>query len=332
MVLAINLGAVRMHPGWVLKILVNGIAGWEVFSPEWQAPMARILWNLRLPKVLAAAFIGASLALSGLFMQALTRNPLADPFLLGVSSGASAGAVSVILLGGLPFIGQFSLPLGAFAGALAASALVFVLAQGPVRGAAGRTGGASRLVLTGMAVSALFGALTNLLIFINPDAHKIQSAIFWMIGSLAGITWEQLPPVVAVFSLGLGMALISHPALDILLTGEERALTLGVDLRVLRPALIGASALLAAAAVSIAGVIGFVGLVIPHISRMLFGPVHRRLIPPVCLSGALFMVTADMLARILAKPEEMPVGIITAFTGAPVFLHLLRSGLGTFPD
>ncbi|MDR2444341.1 MAG: iron ABC transporter permease [Spirochaetaceae bacterium] len=326
MVFAINLGAVSLKPAWILKIIVNTVSGREIFAAEWKPQAVSIVWNLRLPKVIAAAFIGASLALSGVFMQALTRNPLGDPFILGVSSGASFGAVSAILLGGLPFIGRFPLQPGAFVGALTACALVFALS-----GDRGRIS-ASRLVLTGMAVSAIFGALTNLLIFITPDTHKINSAVFWMIGSLAGITWKQLPAVSAAFFTGLCVGLMTHRSLDILLTGEERALTLGVDIKALRRLLIAVSALLAGIAVSISGVIGFVGLVIPHISRMLFGPVHRRLIPPACLLGAAFMVLADVLARVLAKPEEMPAGIITALAGSPFFLHLLRKGMRKFGD
>jgi iron complex transport system permease protein len=326
MVLAVNLGAVNLKPAWILKIILNTVSGRELFVSEWKPQMVSIVWNLRLPKVIAAAFIGASLSLSGVFMQALTRNPLADPFLLGVSSGASTGAVSAILLGGLPFIGSFSPQIGAFAGAVTAGALVFALS-----GERGRIT-SSRLVLTGMAVSATFSALTNLLIFITPDTHKINSAVFWMIGSLAGITWKHLPAVVMAFSAGLCVGVLSHRSMDIMLTGEERALTLGVDIKVLRRALIAASALLAGIAVSISGVIGFVGLVIPHISRMLFGPVHRQLIAPACLLGASFMVMADILARVLAKPEEMPAGIITALAGSPFFLHLLRKGMCKFGD
>jgi iron complex transport system permease protein len=324
MILAVNLGAVNLRHDWIFKIIVNEIFGRELFASEWKPHLVSIVWNLRLPKVIAAAFIGASLSLSGVFMQALTRNPLAEPFVLGVSSGASTGAVAVILLGGLTFAGRYSLQLGAFAGAIGASMLVFVFSGGG--------NGASRLALTGMAISAVFAALTNLLIFISPDTHKINSAVFWMIGSLAGVTWEHLPPVVVIFFAGLFTGIFTRRSLDILLTGEERAGTLGVDTKTLKRALIVVSALLAGVAVSISGVIGFVGLVIPHISRTLFGPVHGRLIAPACLLGAAFMVCADMLARTLSKPEEMPAGIITALAGAPFFLHLLRTGVYKFGD
>jgi iron complex transport system permease protein len=183
MVLAINFGALDLKSIWIFKIIVNEIFGRELFSSEWKPQLVSVVWNLRLPKIIAAAFIGASLSLAGVFMQALTRNPLADPFVLGVSSGASTGAVAAILLGGLPLVGTFSTQVGAFAGAMTASLLVFAFAGGGARGE-----GASRLVLTGMAISAVFAALTHLLIFMSSDTHKVNSAVFWMIGSLAGIT------------------------------------------------------------------------------------------------------------------------------------------------
>ncbi|MDR2659837.1 MAG: iron ABC transporter permease [Spirochaetaceae bacterium] len=324
MILAVNLGAVNLRPSWIFKIIANEIFGRELFAAEWKPHLVSIVWNLRLPKVIAAAFIGASLSLCGVFMQALTRNPLAEPFVLGVSSGASTGAVAAILMGGLPLLGTFSLQFGAFAGAIIASMLVFAFSGGG--------NGTSRLALTGMAISAVFAALTNLLIFISPDTHKINSAVFWMIGSLAGVTWARLPPIVMVFCAGLCAGLLTRRSLDIMLTGEERAHTLGVDTKMLRRILIVISSLLAGVAVSISGVIGFVGLVIPHIGRTLFGPVHGKLIAPICLLGAAFMVCADMLARVLAKPEEMPAGIITALIGAPFFLHLLRTGFYKFGD
>jgi iron complex transport system permease protein len=325
MILAINFGALQLKSIWIFKIMVNEAFGRELFANEWKPQIASIVWNLRLPKVIVAAFIGASLSLSGVFMQALTRNPLADPFVLGVSSGASTGAVAAILLGGLPLVGTFSTQVGAFSGAIIASLLVFAFSAGGGKSA-------SRLVLTGMAISAAFAALTNLFIFASSDTHKINSAVFWMTGSLAGITWEHLPPVAVTFFVGSGIGILTHRSLDIMLTGEERALALGVDMKTLRRVLMVTCALLTGIAVSLSGVIGFVGLVIPHMSRMAFGPVHRKLIVPVCFLGAAFMVGADLLARVLAKPEEMPVGIITALAGAPFFLHLLRKGGYEFGD
>lgn len=318
MLLAVSLGAVDIPGRWIFKILVNQILGREYFPRQWPDPLVRILWQLRVPKAAAAVCIGASLSLSGIMMQALTKNPLADPFVLGVSSGASTGAVAAILLGGLPFIGSFPPAAGAFGGALLASCLVFLLADG------GKNPGTTRLVLTGMIMAAIFGAITNLLIFMTPDTHKINSALFWMTGSLAGIGWKELFPAVLAFLAGSGALALMHRSLDVLLLGEERALTIGVDIKRLKYILIILSSLLTGIMVSLSGVIGFVGLVVPHVSRTLLGPVHKRLIPLSALLGAIFMVLADILARLLARPEEMPIGIITALTGAPFFMILLR--------
>jgi iron complex transport system permease protein len=318
MLLAVSVGAVDIPGSWIVKILVNQILGREFFPRQWPDPRVSILWQLRVPKVAAAVCIGASLSLSGIMMQAITKNPLADPFVLGVSSGASTGAVAAILLGGLPFIGSFPPAAGAFGGALLASVLVFLLADG------GKNPGATRLVLTGMAMAAIFGAVTNLLIFMTPDTHKINSALFWMTGSLAGIGWKELFPAVLAFLTGFASLGVMHRSLDVLLLGEERALTIGVDIKRLKYLLIILSSLLTGIMVSLSGVIGFVGLVVPHVSRTLLGPVHKRLIPLSVLLGAIFMVLADILARLLARPEEMPIGIITALTGAPFFMILLR--------
>jgi iron complex transport system permease protein len=317
--LSVSLGAVKLEAGWILGIVVNRLSGGEEILPRlWPEAAERIVLQLRLPRALAASLAGAALSLSGVLTQALTRNALADPFLLGVSSGASTGAAAVLLLGGNTALGVFSLQAGAFAGALLASALVFVLS-----GAGGGRTNTTRLVLTGMAASAVFGALTNLLIFITPDVHKINAALFWMTGSFAGVDWQDIPPMLASFTAVFAAAFLLRKTLDALLMGGERALTLGVDVKNVKRGLIVLSSLLTAATVSITGLIGFAGLVVPHAARLVFGAVHRRLIPAAAIAGALFLSIADVLARVLARPEEMPVGIITALAGAPVFLFLL---------
>ena len=179
-------------------------------------------------------------------------------------------------------------------------------------------------MLTGVATASIFTAFTNLLIFISPDVHKINAAMFWMTGSLAGVDWEDIPPMLAAFLPALAAALLLRRPLDALLLGDERALTLGVDTKNIKRVLIVVSSLLTGVIVSITGVVGFVGLIVPHVTRTVFGAAHRRLLPAAALSGGIFLCMADVLARVLAKPEEMPVGIITAFTGAPFFLFLLR--------
>jgi iron complex transport system permease protein len=325
MVLAINVGAVNMKPEWIIKIIVNKISGRELFISEWPQSAVSIVWELRMPKVLAAVCIGASLSVSGIFMQALTRNALAEPYILGISSGASTGAVAIMLVGSIPFLGAVSVQAGAFVGALLASILVFLMAG---------TGnnGTTRLVLTGIALAAIFGALTNLLIFMTPDSRKVASAMFWMTGSLAGIGWDDIPLIAVVFLLGIATAMALNRSLDTIIAGEERAITLGADTVLLKRVLIIASSLITGVMVSMTGVIGFIGLVVPHVSRTVFGSAHRRLIPIASLLGGIFLLLADMLARVLVKPEEMPIGIITALAGAPFFLLLLIKSNYRFGD
>lgn len=327
MVLSINVGAVNVKADWIIKIIANQLSGRELFAPEWQDAAVSIVWELRMPKVLAAMCIGASLTISGIMMQALTKNALAEPFVLGISSGASVGAVAVLLMGSLPFLGGIfsTIQVGAFLGALLAGVLVFVMSGTSSLGT-------TRLVLTGMALAAIFQALTNLLIFLAPDYRKVYSAIFWMTGSLSGIQWEDVPVIAIVFVIGLGISLVLNRSLDALLMGEERAVTLGVDTRVLKRVLIVVSSLLTGVMVSMSGVIGFVGLVVPHVARTLLGSAHRRVIPVAALLGAVFLLLADMLARVLASPEEMPIGIVTALCGAPFFLLLLRKSKYRFGE
>ena len=325
MLLSINAGAVPLQPDWIAGIIINKLSGGELVTPRWPEAAERIVWQLRLPRSLAAVLAGASLALSGVLMQALTKNALADPFILGVSSGASTGAVAALLLGGLPgglpLAGPFSVQAGAFGGALLASALVFALA-----GVHGRTAQANitRLVLTGVAAASVFTAFTNLLIFITPDVHKINAALFWMTGSLACVDWDDLPMMAAAFIPAFALSFVLRRPLDVLLLGDDRALTLGVDAKTIKRILIVASALLTGVIVSVTGVVGFVGLIVPHTARTIFGSSHRRLLPAAALLGGIFLCLADLAARVLAQPEEMPVGIITALTGAPFFLFLLR--------
>ncbi len=323
--LAISLGAVDLKPAWILQIVLNKLAGRDLFPPVWPDSAVSIVWELRMPKVVAAVCIGAALSVAGILMQALTRNPLADPYVLGISSGASAGAVAAMLFGGLPLVGRFSLQAGAFGGALLASLLVFLLAG------AGRAD-TTRLVLTGMALAAVFQALTNLLIFLSPDSRKVSSALFWMTGSLGGVTWADIPLVCTVGLTGLLTAILASRPMDLLLMGEARAITLGVETVRLRRLLILLGSLLTGVMVSLAGAIGFVGLVVPHVARTLFGAAHRRLLPAAALMGGVFLLLADMLARMLARPEELPIGIVTALCGAPFFLWLLHKSRYRFGE
>nr|WP_248199223.1 putative F420-0 ABC transporter permease subunit [Microbacterium invictum] len=271
-----------------------------------------IVWELRMPRVLAAAAVGAGLALCGAIMQAVLRNPLADPYLLGLSSGASFGAVTVIVLGF-----TVALPIAAFAGALAALVATLALA-----GAVGRIT-SSRTILAGIAVSAVLGALTSLVIFWSATGDSYREILSWLLGSLAGVTWPTaVIALVAIAVIGLPL-LASAGALDAFAFGDRAAASLGIAVGRTRWVLLGATALLTGCLVAVSGSIGFIGLVVPHAVRLLVGARHRALLPLSLLTGAIFLVWADTLARTLFDPRELPVGVVTALIGAPLFAVLL---------
>lgn len=277
-----------------------------------------IVRDLRLPRVLTAAAVGAGLALSGAVIQALTRNPLADPYLLGLSSGASLGAVSVLLLGA-----AVVLPVAAFAGAMLAMAATLTLA-----GALGSIT-PTRTVLAGLAVSSLAAAAASFVVFWTAQGDSYREVLGWLMGSLAGATWSSTAialPALAVVGIPL---MFCGRLLDAFSFGDTAASALGVPVPAVRWTLLGATALLTGAMVSVSGSIGFVGLVLPHAVRMLAGASHRSLLPLSALAGALFLVLADTAARTVFDPREIPVGIVTALIGAPFFILLLlrrRSG------
>lgn len=276
-----------------------------------------IVWELRLPRVLTAAAVGAGLALSGAVMQSLTRNPLADPYLLGLSSGASLGAVAVLVVGV-----SLLLPVAAFAGALLALVATFSLA---------RTGGTltpGRAVLAGLAVSQLCAAGTSLVIFWTATGDSYREILSWLLGSLAGSDWESVVIAgVAVLVVG-SIVLAQAVRLDAFAFGDTAAGALGIDVDRTRWTLMTLVALLTGAMVAVSGAIGFVGLVLPHAVVALTGPAHRRLLPVTALAGAVFLIWADTLARTIFDPRELPVGIVTALIGVPVFAVLLRRRQG----
>lgn len=271
-----------------------------------------IVWEIRVPRTLTAAAVGAGLAIVGAIMQALTRNQLADPYLLGISSGASLGAVTVLLLGA-----AVVLPVAAFAGAL--------LALGATLGLAGAFGRItpSRTVLAGVAVSALAGALTSFVIFWTAQGDSYREVLSWLLGSLSGAKWEAVAIAGgAMLVLGVPLALTGR-VLDAFALGDTTAASVGIPVQGVRWTLLGAGALLTGALVAVSGSIGFVGLVLPHAVRLLIGPGHRALLPLSALTGAVFLVWADTLARSMFEPRELPVGIVTAIVGAPIFAVLL---------
>lgn len=324
-VAAINIGSVDINPETIFRIIIGKIQKQDL-TDVYSKSQINIIWNLRFPKVLVACCTGAGLALSGILMQALTQNPLADPYILGISSGASTGAVLSLLAGPLPLIGQLPLAEGAFFGALVTSVLVFVI------GSDGARINTTKMVLVGMSLSALFGALTELVIFLTPDSRKVQSASFWLSGSFAGTGWADVPLTIIISLAGILVIYPLRRELDALLMGEDIARNAGVNTTAIKWVLILVSTLLTAVLVSMSGVIGFVGLVIPHIARSLVGAAHRRLIIVSIFIGAIFMIWTDVVARTMAAPRELPVGVVTAICGAPVFLTLLRRSRYSFKN
>lgn len=268
---------------------------------------AGIIWSYRLPRTLVAAACGAGLALAGVVLQALVRNALADPYLLGVSAGASTGAVAVTILG---------LSAGAFAGATLAFALVAALAR-----AAG--GGSAQLVLAGIAGSQLFNALTSFFIARSANAEQARGIMFWLLGNLSGVRWPDVSLAAPAAVLGLVVCLWHMRALDAFTFGAQSAAALGVPVRRVQAALIGMTTLVTAVMVSLVGSIGFVGLVIPHAMRLAFGARHGRLVPASALAGAVFLIAADIASRMLIPGQVVPIGVVTALVGAPGFALIL---------
>ncbi|WP_371657476.1 FecCD family ABC transporter permease [Streptomyces sp. NBC_00280] len=276
-----------------------------------------IVWDLRMPRTLLAAVCGAGLAVCGTVMQSLLRNPLADPFVLGVSSGASTGAVAVVVLG--VGGGVVSMSAGAFLGALLSFAMVLLLSH---------TLGDSvdRVVLSGVAAMQLFSALTSFIVLTSADAETTRGVLFWLLGSLTGADWNQVVLCAAVLAVALLVCLGHARTLDAFAFGEEAAASLGVRVARTRLILLCVTALLTAALVSCAGAIGFVGLVLPHVTRALTGSGHARLLPVTALTGAVFLVWVDTVARTVLDPQEIPVGVVTSLIGVPAFVAVLYRG------
>jgi iron complex transport system permease protein len=315
MTIGVAAGSVAIPASQVWDIVVHqlGPISTEV---TWSPARASIVLDARLPRVTLAAVVGAGLATCGMALQAVVRNPLADPMLLGVSSGASVGAV-VMLVTGLG-LGVFVLPLAAFVGALTALIAVYLLA---------RTGGRMttvRLILAGVAVAEVLSAVASLLIVTSDDPHKAQSAVRWMLGGLGGTTWPTVWLPAVLVAAGTAVLLAVTRSLNLLYTGEETATALGLDVHRFRAGIFVVVALMVGAMVAVSGSIGFVGLIIPHIVRMLIGADHRRALPAAALLGASFLIACDVVARTIATPEELPVGILTALVGGPFFLWLMR--------
>ena len=321
--LAIRLGSVEMEFETILKVLANRLTGREIYEPTWRESTELIIWTIRTPRILTSFVVGAGLTLCGILMQVLTKNSLADPYVLGISQGASCGAVSVIMYGWLNILGGYGTMAGAFLGAVVSILLALRIAT--IRNKVTAT----QLVLAGIAVSALFGALTNLMIYhTKTGSDKVKTASYWMMGSLSGSSWEKLKYATIAFVVCFTLIMFLTRHLDVLMLGDDVAATVGVDTGKLKMWIIIISTLLTGIIVSVSGTIGFVGLTFPHITRSIVGTKHKRLVPASMLVGGSFLVIADILSRILVAPEELPIGVVSAFFGAPFFLYLIRKSHG----
>ena len=309
----VAIGETAIEPQVVLQVLANKLWGASyALDPIDEG----VVWNYRLTRALVAAACGAGLATCGVILQSLLRNPLADPYLLGISAGASTGAVLVALIG--VGGGLVSLSAGAFVGAMAAFALVTLLAR-----ASGSSSGTGQIILAGIAGSQLFNALTAFLITKSASSEQARGIMFWLLGNLSGVRWPSVWLAVPVAVAGLAVCLWHRRALDAFTFGSDSAASLGIPVRRVQFVLVACAALVTAVMVSIVGSIGFVGLVIPHAARLLLGTGHSRLLPASALGGALFLIAADVLSRTLIKGQVIPVGVVTALVGAPVFALIL---------
>ncbi len=330
LIVSVGFGAVSIPPGEVASVIAAQISQSLHLSGYYEellhSSTAVIILNIRLPRVLMAAVIGAGLAVSGTVMQAVVRNPLADPYILGISSGASVGAAASILLGAFAVLGNYATSAGAFFGAFAASVFVFVVAfSGKGRSST------VKLLLSGMAVSAIGSSFTSFLVYTANDADGIRDVSFWTMGSLASTTWEMLPiPTFTVVILG-GFFLTQFRILDVMLLGEESATVLGINSNHFRKIYLVLTACITGIMVATVGTIGFVGLIVPHIMRMFTGSDHRRLTPAAALAGAIFLIWCDVFARIFLDNIELPIGVVTGIIGGPFFIYLMltkRYGFG----
>ncbi len=313
LLLGVGIGPVAIPPNVVLAIILNK-AGLDIPTPVTQQQEV-VLWIIRLPRVILAALVGSGLSVAGALLQAIFRNPLADPGLIGVSGGAAMGAIAVIVTGIMP-LGILTLPVVAFISGTCTTALVYQFSQ---RG--GHTDIATML-LVGLAINAIAGAFTGLLTYIAEDA-EVRSIVFWTMGGLSGAIWNTVAGVVPGIAIVLLLAPRLSRALNVFALGEAESHHLGVETeRVKRQAVVLAT-LATGAAVAVAGPISFIGLIVPHIVRLLSGPDHLRLLPACALGGATLLILADLVARTVAMPAEVPVGLITALAGGPFFLFLI---------
>lgn len=315
--ISVTLGSAKISVSEVYKVLGYKILGIKSFSEYATGPIHDVVWIIRFPRVVLAIAIGIALSISGVVMQAIVKNPLADPYILGISSGASLGATFAIMLGFGAVLGGNFVGVMAFIGALLVSFGVLLLAN--IKGSAT----SSKLILAGMALSAVCSSFSNFIIYIANDKTGMQSVTYWLLGSLAGAKWETNIVILPVVIIACIFFWSRYRVLNLMLLGDDVSITLGTDLHKPRHIYLIITSIMIGLSVYCAGVIGFVGLIIPHAVRMLFGTDHKKLIPISALVGAIFMICADALSRIVIPNSEMPIGILISMIGAPVFIYLM---------
>ena len=308
-ILAISIGPVDIPIATVFKILFH-------FPKSWSDTYETIVMEVRLPRIILCALVGSALAVAGCAMQGLFRNPMASPYILGISSGSAFGASLAIVLGIRFGTGVFAIPFMAFIFALITIFLVYNIAR--IKGKVPM----ETLLLAGIAMGSFFWAMVSLMEYIAGE--ELRSIVFWLMGGFWASSWDKVSIAFPLISVGVAVILFFSRDLNTMLIGEEHALNLGIEVEHVKKIVLVFASLITAAAVSVSGIIGFVGLIIPHMMRIIVGPDHRILLPSSCLFGAIFLIWMDTLARTIIQPTELPVGIITASFGAPFFLYLLR--------
>lgn len=316
LLLAVTIGSVPIPFADVYHVILYKLFG--LGDSAWGSGTVHdVVWFIRLPRMILAMGVGTGLAVCGVVMQAVVKNPLAEPYVLGISSGASLGATSAIMLGLGAALGGNFVGIVACAGAFLISLAVVTLAN------IGGRATSVKLLLAGMALSSMCGAFSSFIIYIAHDKEGIESVTYWTMGSLAGASWERNAVVLPVVLAGMAFFWSQYRNLNLMLLGDEQAVTLGTDLRHWRHIYLLVSALMVGFVVYASGMIGFVGLVVPHVVRMLFGTDHKKLVPLSALVGAIFLIWADVACRVLIKGMELPIGILTSIIGAPCFIYLM---------
>ena len=276
-----------------------------------------IITDIRLPRLIYSVLIGIGLSLVGLLMQTVTRNALADPYVLGVSSGASTGAVFAIIMGGLPFLGQYNTPIFAALGAALSIILVLLCV--------GKSNSPVKLILIGMGMTGVFSAITMMIIYGAKHEAQVRSAMFWLLGSFAGIQWNDLPLTAIIITLFMLYIYMFNQDLDVLLLGNHEAAQMGLSVKQLQLSIVVISSIVIATLVSKVGVVGFIGLIIPHLARIIGGPKHKHTLLFSALIGSIVMIWSDVLSRALYSPEEIPIGVLTSLLGAPLFIWIIMN-------